>query len=211
MSELPNDSKPKPVPDPNDLLVSFNAFLAFVASNQNDTTSEWHWKTEYWHCSPCLFKYKYISHLENANHESDWLFKHFKIENKTLLAKQYNISLPETNAIKSDEQYYKNTPKDLIKMIYRKCLKSKIFSRFKTFDRILVNAAIMIIFKRPLSHYFVDFITFGYSPEDVENFVNAGTDRQYIPNPVVVEKSRKLVEKLTNFTTSADVQYLICN
>ena len=63
--------------------MDFNSFASFVVENKNESFHDWHWNSQFIHCSPCLLKYQFISHLENANDETDFLFKQFGIENIT--------------------------------------------------------------------------------------------------------------------------------
>ena len=113
---------------------SFNAFAAYVTANPSDVSNDWHWKTEFWHCSPCQFNYKYITHLENSTAEAEWLFKHFKVENKTHLAGEYQTLPGHTQARLPSQHYYNATPKDLIKRIYRTRFYTCDISTFCHFD-----------------------------------------------------------------------------
>ena len=97
---------------------SIAVFTTFLIDNEQ-VKSDWHWRSQYWHCSPCQFNYKYITHLQNSAEESNWLFREFGIENKTYLPGQYEQLPGQTEDRKHSEFYFRHMPKKLIKRIYR--------------------------------------------------------------------------------------------
>lgn len=99
--------------------VSFNAFASFVAANEMEILHNWHWVSQYWHCSPCLLKYNYITHLDNNNNETKYLLDLFGVGNLTYVPGQYE-KLPGDQAERlKSEDYWKNTPRSLIIDLYR--------------------------------------------------------------------------------------------
>ena len=97
---------------------SIAVFTTFLIDDEQ-VKSDWHWRSQYWHCSPCQFNYKYITHLQNSAEESNWLFREFGIENKTYLPGQYEQLPGQTEDRKHSEFYFRHMPKKLIKRIYR--------------------------------------------------------------------------------------------
>jgi len=78
----------------------------------------------------------------------------------------------------------------------------------KTELKIIQNFA--KIQKQKIRHYFVDFIVFGYAPEDVEKFVKIGTDDSYIPDLSEIRQSRQMIGKIEKLRKPG-VQYKVCN
>ena len=64
-------------PADKDHNISFNAFAASIAGTNNEILSNWHWLSQYWHCSPCLVNYHYINHLDDK--ETNYLLRTFDI------------------------------------------------------------------------------------------------------------------------------------
>ena len=99
--------------------VSFNAFASFVSANQNEVLHNWHWVSQYWHCSPCLIKYNFITHLDNSAEETKYLLDRFGVGNLTYVPGQY-AKLPGDHEKRLEsEDYWRNTPRNLIIDIYR--------------------------------------------------------------------------------------------
>lgn len=102
--------------------VSFNSFVSFVAANNKEYIHDWHWTSQYLHCSPCLLKYKYITHLKHAANETAYLLHIFGIDKKTYVPKKESDK--RYDKLASDhttgpEDYWRNTPRDLVIDIYR--------------------------------------------------------------------------------------------
>ena len=169
--------------------VSFNSFVAFVAANNNENVHDWHWTSQYLHCSPCLLKYKYITHLKHAANETAYLLHTFGVDNITHVpGKEMDnrYDKPINDHTTGPEDYWRTTPRDLIIDVYR--------------------------------HYFQDFLTFGFSPESVMKYINAGLDgNETIRNKY--ESNKKLsrthinhhMENLPPFAVPELGEYNICN
>ena len=162
--------------------VSFNSFVSFVAANSNEMAHNPHWTSQYLHCSPCLLKYKYITHLKHAANETAYLFHTFGMDNITHVPGKETDHIydkPVNDHTTGPEDYWRTSPRDLIIDIYR--------------------------------HYFQDFLTFGFSPESVMKYIDAGV----VANETIrnnYDSNKKLSKRLMETRWKPILgEYKICN
>ena len=73
-----------------------------------------HWKTQYHQCRICHFNYDYITHLEQSENESKYIFRQLKIQNKTHIPERYSWS-PTVK----EELWWQTIPRQTTIDIYR--------------------------------------------------------------------------------------------
>ena len=73
-----------------------------------------HWKTQYHQCRICHFNYDYITHLEQSEPESKYIFRQLKIQNKTHIPERYSWS-PTVK----EELWWQTIPRQTTVDIYR--------------------------------------------------------------------------------------------
>lgn len=95
---------------------TFVDFLKHVLWTNKLGLTDLHWMTFTQICDPCKYKYKYILSLENIRQESRYLLQQ-------VLGYSETVALPSENRskfftkIKTDEEYFKDVPKDLVDKI----------------------------------------------------------------------------------------------
>ena len=92
---------------------TFSEFLEYYV-NPNERQNE-HWISFASLAQPCMYKYTYILKLEDIEFESNWLFRHLKV-NMTY-PKGYNRPDDKHSRTKS---YLKNIDKKLLGSVYDK-------------------------------------------------------------------------------------------
>ena len=96
--------------------VTFEAFTEYLAANPSQASYNWHWRSFFWHCSPCQFRYNYITHLEDSVEEGPWLLETWRIDSLTHLPAQYMKSPLKQHG---PEYYWRNVSQETIKELYR--------------------------------------------------------------------------------------------
>ena len=96
--------------------VTFEAFVEYLVANPSQSSYNWHWRSFFWHCSPCHFKYNYVTHLEDSEEEGPWLLNTWRVDKLTHLPAQYMKSPLKSHG---PEYYWRNVPQDTIKELYR--------------------------------------------------------------------------------------------
>ena len=59
--------------------VSWEAFVKYVAANNDDKMMNYHWRKQFHQCHICNLDYEYITHLENNSQEADFILKKLRI------------------------------------------------------------------------------------------------------------------------------------
>lgn len=118
--------------------VSFEPFVEYLASNPGNSRSNDHWMTAFNLCSACAMNYTIITHLENSENEIKPLLERIGLANLKI-GDQYNW-INDTR-IKSE---IKRPPDEL-------------------HWRNVPRETAKLIYK----HFFLDFIVFGYTTDDV--------------------------------------------
>lgn len=115
---------------------SFDAFAKYISISSTDSQNH-HWRSLYWLCRPCHMKYEYITRIENAKAESEFIFE--KIGFNTHLPPNHGSSTLKSSSAQKRKpttaENYKEIPVKTIIDIYRK--------------------------------YYLDFVLFGFSAETV--------------------------------------------
>ena len=120
---------------------SFDAFAKYISISTTATQNH-HWRSLYWSCRPCHMKYEYITQIENAEAESNFVFEALK----------FNTHLPADHSSSS--------------------LKSKVKTKKKltTSERYAsIPIKTMIDIYR---QYYLDFVVFGFSADSVLEVIN---------------------------------------
>ena len=60
---------------PHGFVSSFEAFIEYLAANPSEYSQNRHWRSIYYHCSPCHFPYTRILHLESVDDEYPQIWK----------------------------------------------------------------------------------------------------------------------------------------
>ena len=126
-----------------------------------------HWKTQYHQCRICHFNYDYITHLEQSENESKYIFRQLKIQNKTHIPERYSWS-PTVK----EELWWQTIPRQTTIDIYR--------HYFADFGEILS------LFLEYLTHS----VLLGYSPNDVMRFIDSANHSASSAQVSLRDKSR---------------------
>ena len=125
---------------PDGYRVSFEPFVEYLASNPGDSRSNPHWMTAFNLCSACAMNYTIITHLEKSKSEIQPLLDHINLKNLNI-GHQYNWNTTSNTKIETE---IIRPPDELHwQKVPRKTAK--------------------LIYK----HFFLDFVVFGYTTEDV--------------------------------------------
>lgn len=97
---------------------SFTDFLKLVLWTDELDMMDAHWMSYTQYCDPCRRKYNYILRLENIDEESTYLLqKVLGYPETTVLSAKHRIK--GVTDSKSDLEYYKNVPKDVLTKIIK--------------------------------------------------------------------------------------------
>ena len=154
---------------------TFENFAKYLSIEEmDDSYRNWHWRSFWYFCSPCMFNYNAILHLEDVEDELKHLMSISKQNQKFSLPSDYQ------SASKSNyKTVFASLPREIFEQLYRA--------------------------------YYEDFITFGFSAEDVEDLhkkTRSSPESLILPFQAVAE-----AEKLSK-ATKADApveQWQICN
>ena len=123
---------------------SFEAFLKYISISSTETHNH-HWRSLFWLCRPCQLKYEYITRIENAEVESNFVFNALNFN--TYLPNDHGSSMLKNTWMKgkttqkpTTAERYKSVPIKTIIDIYRK--------------------------------YYLDFVVFGFSADSVLEIIN---------------------------------------
>lgn len=102
------------IPIPNGYVSSFPAFVNHLAANPSEFTRNRHWRSTYYHCSPCHFPYEVITHLETIDEDFPEVWKRVGHE-MPHMKQQYNESPTKS---KDASFYYSGIASDIVKQLY---------------------------------------------------------------------------------------------
>lgn len=137
---------------PDGYVSSFPAFVNHLAANPSEYTRNRHWRSTYYHCSPCHFPYEIITHLETIDEDFPNVWQALG-HDMPHLKEQYKHSPTKSKDVSF---YYSNISTDVVKQLY-------IVRPLPTLPK----------FKSIFQSYFQDFVLFGYSPELVKDILRA--------------------------------------
>jgi hypothetical protein len=60
---------------PDGFVSSFESFIEYLAANPSEYSQNRHWRSIYYHCSPCHFPYEKITHLETIDDEYNQIWE----------------------------------------------------------------------------------------------------------------------------------------
>ncbi|CAG5104578.1 Oidioi.mRNA.OKI2018_I69.chr1.g1354.t1.cds [Oikopleura dioica] len=172
---------------PADYYTSFEAYVEYIASNPGDSKMNGHWRTAFNLCSACALDYSIITHLDNSEEEIPFVLEKINLAGKIEIAGKY--SWDGTKRIKDQQKLEEARKKE----------KPSAELEWKNVPRKTAE----LIYK----HYFLDFVVFGYSPEDVLKFIEAADSGKKRPTEERIqlsrnqlhEKEESYLEKFTNF------------
>ena len=136
---------------PDGLRTTFEAFVEFIASNPGNLRHNPHWKSIFSHCSPCAIDYNFITHLENSEEEIDPLLKEIGLFRKINISGKYSW----------DENANGKVIKEDVPVVQEE--DEAIKPADEMFWKNVPRETAIEIYR----HYFLDFVIFGYSTEDV--------------------------------------------
>ena len=131
-----------------------------------------HWMTGFNLCSACAMNYTLITHLEKSKDEIDPLLEKIGLSGK----------------ISIGEKYFWKDGKKVDSPVEEKIVGPPDELHWKNVPRETAE----LIYK----HYFLDFVVFGYSPDDVLKYINASDPSKSRPPKNLINKSRLAVSSL---------------
>ena len=99
---------------PKGYVSSFPAFVNHLAANPSEFTRNRHWKSTYFHCSPCHFPYELITHLETIDEDFPKVWKRIGHE-MPHMRQQYKQSPTKS---KDASFYYSGISTEVVKQLY---------------------------------------------------------------------------------------------
>jgi hypothetical protein len=102
------------IPIPSGYVSSFPAFVNHLAANPSEFTRNRHWRSTYYHCSPCHFPYEVITHLETIDEDFPEVWKRVGHE-MPHMKQQYKKSPTKS---KDASFYYSGISSDIAKQLY---------------------------------------------------------------------------------------------
>ena len=131
---------------PEGMSTSFEAFIEFIATNRGQAGHNIHWRSIFSLCSACAMDFNYITHLENSEEEIPSLLREIGLDGKVHIGGQYTWDERTHEKIKNrrDTETTERPPDEL------------------HWQNVPRETAIEIY-----RHYYLDFVLFGYSTEDV--------------------------------------------
>ena len=99
---------------PDGYVSSFPAFVNHLAANPSEFTRNRHWRSTYYHCSPCHFPYELITHLETIDEDFPRVWEELGHE-MPKMKEQYKQSPTKS---KDASFYYRDIPTDVVKKLY---------------------------------------------------------------------------------------------
>ena len=128
-------------PVPEGYRTSFESFAEYVAANPGNSAMNHHWTTIFALCSPCAIRYELITHLERSKEE---IPKILELINLSELKIGGQYSSEGRKEIADDGKHHERQPDEL---------------HWSKIPRKTVE----VLYR----HFYLDFVIFGYSPEDV--------------------------------------------
>ncbi|CAG5083136.1 Oidioi.mRNA.OKI2018_I69.PAR.g10289.t1.cds [Oikopleura dioica] len=101
-------------PAPDGYVSSFPAFVNHLAANPSEFTRNRHWRSTYYHCSPCHFPYELITHLETIDEDFPRVWEELGHE-MPKMKEQYKQSPMKS---KDASFYYRDISSDVVKKLY---------------------------------------------------------------------------------------------
>nr|AAT47832.1 N-acetylgalactosamine 4-O-sulfotransferase-like protein [Oikopleura dioica] len=145
---------------------SFEAFVEYIASNPGDSKKNGHWGTLFRQCSACSLNFSLITHLENSKKEIPFLLEKINLKNEINVGGQYTWNGTKRILEESDR------PPDELHW------------------QNVPKETAKLIYK----HYYLDFIIFGYSTEEVLKYVHSSNSRKQRPASDKITSSRKYLQ-----------------
>ena len=145
---------------------SFEAFVEYIASNPGDSKMNGHWGTLFRQCSACALNFSLITHLENSKKEIPFLLEKINLKNEINVGGQYTWNGTKRILEESDR------PPDELHW------------------QNVPKETAKLIYK----HYYLDFIIFGYSTEEVLKYVHSSNSRKQRPASDKITSSRKYLQ-----------------
>jgi len=99
---------------PNEYVSSFPAFVNHLAANPSEFTRNRHWRSTYFHCSPCHFPYEVITHLETIDEDFPEVWERLGHE-MPHMRDQYKQSPTKSN---DASFYYSSISSEIVKQLY---------------------------------------------------------------------------------------------
>jgi len=93
---------------------SFEAFIKYIMVSETKSQNG-HWRSFFWDCRPCQFKYNFIFNLERIKQQSSFLFE--QLNYTARLPKEHHVKV---TARKAKENPYENLPRSAVEALYRK-------------------------------------------------------------------------------------------
>ncbi|CBY36984.1 unnamed protein product [Oikopleura dioica] len=151
---------------PANYFYSFEAFVEYIASNPGDSKMNGHWGTLFRQCSACALNFSLITHLENSKKEIPFLLEKINLKNEINVGGQYTWNGTKRILEESDR------PPDELHW------------------QNVPKETAKLIYK----HYYLDFIIFGYSTEEVLKYVHSSNSRKQRPASDKITSSRKYLQ-----------------
>ena len=133
---------------------SFDAFAKYLSISSTDSQNN-HWRSLFWLCRPCLMKYDYITRIEHADAESEFVFE--KVG--------FNTHLPPNHGSSATSKSW--TAKPTQKPTSKKPTTAELYKQIPV-------KTIVDIYRK----YYLDFVLFGFSAETVVEVVQMASDQR---------------------------------
>lgn len=159
-------------PCTDDYYTSFEAFVEYIASNPGDSKMNGHWRTTFNLCSACALDYSIITHLDNSKEEIPFVLEKINLAGKVEIAEKY--SWDGTRRIKDPEKI-------------EEARKRKVEEPDLRWKNVPKETAALIY-----KHFFLDFVLFGYSPDDVLKVIKTADSQKKRPSQKRINLSRKV-------------------
>ena len=134
-----------------------------------------HWRSQYHQCRLCNLEYDYITHLEDSNHEANFILRKLGVENLTQIPPKYSWS-----PASQDEMHWQSIPRNTIIDIYRHYFAD--FGKSSHFNSNLISFSVLL----------------GYSPSLVERFIQSSNQSGRSPSDDLNLKSKNNLKQLAN-------------
>ncbi|CAG5110783.1 Oidioi.mRNA.OKI2018_I69.chr2.g5147.t1.cds [Oikopleura dioica] len=144
----------------------------YVAANPGNKAMNHHWTTIFNLCSPCAIKYELITHLENSKEEIPKILELINLS-ELEIGGQYSLEEGKEGANGAGKDHERRQDELHWSKIPRKTVEELY------------------------RHFYLDFVIFGYSTEDVAKYINAADESQSRPSKDAISKSRLILKNMT--------------